>query len=73
MYGAMQATLMRRHTSAGQETEMQIQALVRAAASGQYPNLATALAAAGPARGEDAVFESCIKRLVDAATPEGSP
>jgi AcrR family transcriptional regulator len=46
-----------------------VQALARAAASGQYPNLAAALAAAGPARGEDDVFESCIMRLIDVARP----
>ena len=73
MYGAMQATLMRQHTSAGQEAEMQVQAFIRAAASGRYPNLATALAAAGPPRGEDAIFESCIQRLIDVAIPGNSP
>lgn len=73
MYGAMQGTLVRQHSSAGQETEMQVRAFVRAAASGQYPNLATALAAAGPARGEDAIFESCIQRLIEVATPGDSP
>ena len=30
---------------------------------------AAALAAAGPARGEDDVFESCIMRLIDVARP----
>jgi hypothetical protein len=39
----------------------------RAAASGQYPNLAAALAVAGPARSEDDIFESCITRLIDVA------
>ena len=72
-YGAMQGTLMRQHTSAGREAEMQVQVFIRAAASGQYPNLAAALAAAGPARGEDAVFESCIRRLTDVAIPGDSP
>ena len=48
-------------------------AFARAAASGQYPNLAVALAAAGPVRGEDDVFESCIVRLIDVARPNDQP
>ena len=31
---------------------------------------AAVLAAAGPARGEDDVFESCIMRLIDVARPD---
>ena len=69
MYGATQGSLLRQHTSAGREAEMQVQAFIRAAASGHYPNLAAALAVAGPPRGEDAVFESCIQRLIDVAMP----
>ena len=42
----------------GQQAAAPVQALAQAAASGQYPNLVAALAAAGPARGEDDVFES---------------
>ena len=51
----------------------QVQAFTRAAASGTYPNLAAALAAAGPVRSEDDVFESCIQRLIDVARPGTSP
>ena len=39
----------------------------RAAASGTYPNLAAALAAAGPPRSDADVFGSCIQRLIDVA------
>jgi hypothetical protein len=39
----------------------------RAAGSGQYPNLAAALATAGPSRSDDAIFESAIMRLIDLA------
>ena len=42
-------------------------ALARAAASGHYPNLAAALAVAGPPRNEDDIFESCVTRLIDVA------
>jgi hypothetical protein len=47
--------------------------LTRAAASGAYPNLATALATVEPVRSEDDVFESCIQRLIDVARPGTSP
>lgn len=70
MYGAMQATLVRQHTSADQEAEMRVQAFIRAASTGRYPNLANALASAEPPpRGEHGVFESCIQRLIDVAYP----
>jgi hypothetical protein len=73
MYGGMQAALASERTGTGSSAEEQaaapVQALARAAASGQYSHLAAALAAAGPARGEDDVFESCIMRLIDVARP----
>jgi hypothetical protein len=47
----------------------QVRALAQAAASGRYPNLAAALAAAGPPRSQDDIFASCIDRLIDLAEP----
>lgn len=52
-----------------QQNTAQIQALARGAASGRYPNLAAALAAAGPPRSQDDIFGSCIDRLIDLAGP----
>jgi AcrR family transcriptional regulator len=72
-YGAMQGTLASQHSSAADQMAGQIQAFARAAASGTYPNLAAALAAAGPVRSEDEVFESCIQRLIDVARPASGP
>jgi AcrR family transcriptional regulator len=71
MYGAMHAALAREQTGTASAAEQaaQIQAFARAAASGSYPNLAAALAVAGPVRSEDDVFESCIQRLIDVAGP----
>jgi AcrR family transcriptional regulator len=72
MYGAMQAALPAERTGeAGtqQQNAEQVRALVRAAASGEYPNLAAALAAAGPPRSQDDIFGSCIERLIDLAGP----
>ena len=69
MYGAMQATLARQGVTGAQHADMHARAFARAAASGQYPNLATALATAGPARGQDDIFESSISRLIDVARP----
>jgi AcrR family transcriptional regulator len=69
MYGAMQAAVAAQGTGAAEQAAAQIQAFARAAASGSYPHLAAALAAAGPARSEDDVFESCIQRLIDVAGP----
>jgi AcrR family transcriptional regulator len=68
-YGALQGSLAREQTSADDLAAAQVRAFARAAASGAYPNLAAALAAAGPARGEDDVFESCIQRLIEVARP----
>jgi len=74
MYGGMQAALAGERAGTGSSAEEQAaapaRALARAAASGRYPNLAAALATAGPARGEDDVFESCIMRLIDVASPD---
>jgi len=73
MHGAMQATLARPGSAGSQHAEMHARAFARAAASGRYPNLAAALATAGPARSEDAIFESSIRRLIDVARPAGNP
>ena len=59
MYGGMEATLASQQASTGvspdQHLAAQVAALVSAAATGQYPNLAAALAAEravpGPGRG----------------------
>jgi AcrR family transcriptional regulator len=72
MYGAMQAALPAEGTgtaSTVQQNAAQIQAFVRAAASGRYPHLAAALAAGGPPRSQDDIFGSCIERLIDLAGP----
>lgn len=71
MYGAMQATLARQGVTGSQHAAMHARAFARAAGSGQYPNLAAALATAGPARSDDAIFESAIMRLIDLAMPGG--
>jgi AcrR family transcriptional regulator len=73
MYGGMQAAQASERastgSSAGEQAGAAVEAFARAAASGRYPHLAAALAEAGPVRGEDDVFESCIMRLIDAARP----
>jgi AcrR family transcriptional regulator len=76
MYGAMQATPASKGTgtpSADDQSTAQIQSFIRAAASGDYPNLAAALATAGPQRTQDDVFESSIQRLIDGAGLEAEP
>jgi AcrR family transcriptional regulator len=76
MYGAMQGTLAQQQAgaaSAAEQTAAQIRAFARAAASGSYPNLAAALATAGPPRSEDDVFDSCIQHLIDVARPGDNP
>lgn len=77
MYGRMQADLAAGRagggTSAAEQAAAPVRALARAAASGQYNNLAAALATADPARGEDEIFESCIARLIDVAGPNDAP
>jgi len=71
MYGAMQAVYAEERASSGataqQQASAQAAAFAQAAASGRYPNLAAALADAGPPRGEEDIFESCIRRLIDVA------
>jgi AcrR family transcriptional regulator len=69
MYGAMHATLARHGVTGAQPADLHARAFARASASGQYPNLAAVLATAGPARGQDAIFESSIRRLIDVARP----
>ena len=73
MYGGMEATLASQQASTGvspdQHLAAQVKALVSAAATGQYPNLAAALTASEPSRVRDAdeVFDSCVYRLIDGA------
>jgi AcrR family transcriptional regulator len=73
MYGGMQATLASQQASTGvspdQHVAAQVSALVSAAATGDYPNLAAALTTSAPPRPPDAdeVFDSCICRLIDGA------
>jgi AcrR family transcriptional regulator len=71
MYGALQATLDQQGVTGSQHAAMHARAFARAAESGQYPNLAAALATAGPVRGEDAIFESSVMHLIDAARLAG--
>ena len=71
MYGAMQATLTQAGTGAAEHSATQVRAFAAAAASGHYPNLAAALAAGGPAPGDDGLFGSAIARLIDLAYPAG--
>jgi AcrR family transcriptional regulator len=78
MYGGMEATLASQQASTGvspdQHQAAQVAAMVSAAASGQYPNLAAALAASEPSRIRDAdeVYDSLVYRLVDGALAEGA-
>ena len=73
MYGGMEATLASQQASTGvspdQHLAAQVAAMVSAAATGQYPNLAAALTASEPSRVRDAdeVFDSCVYRLIDGA------
>jgi len=69
MYGAVQAAPASR--PAEEANVEQVEAFVRAAASGRYPNLAAALASAGPLRSQDDIFESCIQRLTSLAGLRG--
>jgi AcrR family transcriptional regulator len=71
-YGGTQAALaeerVRTGISAEDQAAVQITALTVAAASGRYPNLAAALAAPGsPPQDADALFESCVLRILDGA------
>jgi AcrR family transcriptional regulator len=77
MYGAMQAALAHDRVGAGlsaaEQADGQMRAFARAAAGGQYPHLAAALAVAEPARDEEGIFESCILRLADVARLDSRP
>ena len=72
MYGGFQAALAEERARTGVTAEEQAAApvaiLVAAAASGQYPNLAAALAGVpSPPSGASDVFESSVMRLIDGA------
>ena len=73
MYGGMEATLARQQASTGvtpdQHQAALVAALASAAATGQYPNLAAAMAASAPAPPPDAdeMFDSCVSPLIDIA------
>jgi AcrR family transcriptional regulator len=73
MYGGMEATLASQQASTGvspdQHQAAQVAAIVSAAATGHYPNLAAALTAAEPSRVRDTdeVFDSCVYHLIDGA------
>jgi hypothetical protein len=67
MYGATQAAPASHPADAAEPAAAQVAAFARAAASGRYPNLAAALATAGPPRGQDDIYDSCIQRLIDLA------
>jgi Tetracyclin repressor-like, C-terminal domain len=75
MYGGMEAMLASQQASTGvspdEHLATQVAAMVRAAATGQFPNLAAALTAAEPSRVRDAdeVFDSCVHQLIDGALP----
>jgi hypothetical protein len=58
-----------------EQAAAQVAGLVTAAASGRYPNLATALAGPPPPeRDADEIFDRCVLRLIDAAlgAPRGN-
>jgi AcrR family transcriptional regulator len=73
MYGGMEATLASQQASTGvspdQHQAAQVAALASAVTTGQYPNLAAAMAASEPSRPRDAdqVFDSCVSPLIDLA------
>ena len=72
MYGGFQAALAEERARTGVTAQEQAAApvaiLVAAAASGQYPNLAAALAGVpSPPSGAGDVFESSVMRLIDGA------
>ncbi len=75
MYGGTEAMLASQQASTGvspdEHLATQVAAMVRAAATGQFPNLAAALTAAEPSRVRDAdeVFDSCVYQLIDGALP----
>jgi AcrR family transcriptional regulator len=72
MYGGLEAALASERARTGVTAQEQAAApvatLVTAAASGQYPNLAAALAGVpSPPSGAGDVFESSVMRLIDGA------
>ena len=75
----MEATLAAQQASTGvspdQHAAAQVTALVSAATTGQYPNLAAALTASEPSRVRDTdeVFDSGVRRLVDGALARLGP
>jgi AcrR family transcriptional regulator len=69
MYGAMQAATPAEQAGTAEQNAAAVQAFAQAAASGRYPNLALALASAGPPRSQEDIFESCLERLIDLAAP----
>ena len=66
MYGGMEAALASQQANVGGGVDQYqggpVTTMVRAAATGHYPNLAAALAADEPSRIRDAdeVFDSCV-------------
>ena len=69
MYGGMESALASTGISPDQHAAAQVAAITGAAATGNYPNLAAALASAvpPPQRDADEVFDSVIYRLIDGA------
>ena len=71
-YGGAAAALAEERTRTGvteeEQAAAQVAGLLSAAASGRYPNLATALAGPPPPpRDADEIFDRCVLRLVDGA------
>jgi AcrR family transcriptional regulator len=71
-YGGVQAALAEERARTGvteeEQAAAQVAGLVSAAASGRYPNLATALAGPPPPpRDADEIFDRCVLRLIDGA------
>ena len=71
-YGGAQAALAEERARTGvtaqEQADAQVAGLVSAAASGQYPNLAAALAGPpAPGRDADEIFDRCVLRLIDGA------
>ena len=67
MYGGTEATLASTGVSPDQHQAVQVAAMVSAATSEWYPNLAAALAVGEPSRVRDAdeVYDSVVYRLID--------
>jgi hypothetical protein len=71
MYGGLEAALAaeraRTGVTAQEQAAVPVATMVAAAASGQYPNLAAALAGPAPPPGTSDVFDSGVMRLIDGA------